>query len=487
MAYFLGKVFRAFLVIYVGVFSFLLVRPAPLELDESPVAIPINAQMVSFLADTTYQGESGAVRVEENIFPRILEVLKGAHSFIYADMFLFNEFHGKDSTVFRDQTNVLRSALVGKKSLSSSTQVIFLTDPINQGYGGVKNIDLDEMEQGGVLVYETPLEKLRDSNLLWSTIYRMLFQWFGNSTQYGWLPNPLDTEGEKVTLRTYASLLNFKANHRKILVVDTLSKGKKSYTTIIGSLNPHTASSYNWNTALEIRSTEFGEAVLSSERALFHFAGLPPFSSPSSTPDTVTPVSGTATYVTQKHIEKAVIETINNLREHTDRLDIAMFYLSDKTVIQAIERAVARGVQVRILLDPNATAFGKNKYGIPNRQTVERLLSKNTSNLSIKWCNTHGEQCHGKLLIAAKEGGLTLIVGSANYTRRNLNGYNLESAVKIDSAVPMKPIADASAYFDRLWNNTKGETSVSVEVYRDRASWKSVLAWVMETTGLSTF
>jgi hypothetical protein len=137
MAYFFGKVFRAFLVIYVGVFSFLLVRPAPIELDESPVAIPINAQMVSFLADTTYQGESGAVRVEENIFPRILEVLKGAHSFIYADMFLFNEFHGKDSTVFRDQTNVLRNALVGKKSMSSSTQVIFLTDPINRGYGGV--------------------------------------------------------------------------------------------------------------------------------------------------------------------------------------------------------------------------------------------------------------------------------------------------------------------------------------------------------------
>ena len=41
----------------------------------------------------------------------------------------------------------------------------------------------------------------------------------GNNPEKGWLPNPFGDE--KITLRSYLNLFNFKANHRKTVVVDT--------------------------------------------------------------------------------------------------------------------------------------------------------------------------------------------------------------------------------------------------------------------------
>lgn len=487
MGFLLGKVFRFFLVIYVGVFCFFLVRPFPEQLEQKPVPVPVTPSSVTFLSDVTYTASSGAVRVEESIFPTMLSVVKGAKSFVYADMFLFNEFQGKEKQTFRHQTEELAQSLITKKASSTGVSVIFMTDPINRGYGGIVNPDLVRMEKAGILVYETPLDLLRDSNPLWSTIYRMFFRWSGNSTEGGWLPNPLDADGEKVTLRTYARLLNFKANHRKILVTDEIVKGQVSLVTLVGSLNPHTASSLNGNVALLVRSTALGQQALSSEAALFDLGKYPPLQLGATATATPLPDTGaTATYLTEENIQNTIVKIIEGLPEDST-LDIAVFYLSDRHIIRAIEKAQKNNVRIRLLLDGNDSAFGKHKYGIPNRQTVERLMSKTTENLSIKWCNTHGEQCHAKMLLATGAGKTSLLVGSANYTRRNLDKYNLESAVLIESTVPMQAITSAHQYVERLWNNTKGETSLPVEAYRDRESWKRVIAWVMEYTGLSTF
>jgi hypothetical protein len=484
MGFFLGKIFRFLLVIYVGVFFFLLVRPFPDALKHEPAPVRIDPSAVTFLSDVTYVAENGAVRTEETIFPAMLSLVEGARNLVYADMFLFNQFQGKEPETRRDETRELADALIAKRSTHPSAVVTFVTDPINRGYGGLVNEDLDRMASSGVRVFETPIERLRDSNLLWSTVYRMFFAWFGNSTEGGWLPNPLDAEGEKVTLRTYARLLNFKANHRKILVTDSDLAGKRVLATLIGSLNPHTASSANGNVALLVRDEAFSRRVITSENALLALGGHEPVVASSSE---VIPVEGSllASYLTEANIEKAVIEVIDAL-ESGATLDLALFYLSDRDVIAAIEEARGRGVVIRILLDGNDSAFGKHKYGIPNRQTAERLMEGEKEGLSVRWCNTHGEQCHAKMLIASgKE--TSLIIGSANYTRRNLDGYNLESAVLLSSASPAKVMTDAKLYMNRLWENTKGETSLPFDSLRDRASWKRTLAWIMETTGLSTF
>ncbi len=486
MGFLLGKIFRFFLVIYVGAFCFFLIRPFPESLKYEPVSVSVVPSDVQFLADVTYTASSGAERVEESIFPKMLEMVERSDRFVYADMFLFNQFQGAKPQRFRDQTKELADALIVKKEKSASSSVIFMTDPINRGYGGVMNEDLDRMEVAGVRVEETPLDELRDSNPLWSTIYRMAFIWAGNTTERGWLPNPLDEGGEKVTFRTYARLLNFKANHRKVLVTDEKKGNVRSFHTLVGSMNPHTASSQNGNVALLVKSDFLAEAVIASENALLALGEYPLAQAEVASATPITDTTASVTYLTESTIEKTIVETIDGLNMD-DRLDIAIFYLSDRDIIRSIERAARREVTVRIVLDGNDSAFGKRKYGIPNRQTAERLISGNHKDLTIRWCNTHGEQCHAKMLIASQGGGTTLIVGSANYTRRNLDRYNLESAILVKSSTPMQAIVSANRYFDRIWNNTKGETSVGVEVYRDRSSWKRLVVWIMETTGLSTF
>jgi len=486
MGFLLGKIFRFLLVLYVAAFCFFLVRPFPETLKYEPVSVNVAPADIQFLADVTYTASSAAERVEESIFPKMLEMVEKADQFVYADMFLFNQFQGSLPQTFRNQTKELADAFVAKKQKSGSSSVIFMTDPINRAYGGMVNEDLDRMEDAGVHVHETPLDSLRDSNPLWSTIYRTVFFWTGNSTERGWLPNPLDAKVEKVTLRTYARLLNFKANHRKVLVTDERKGKTQSLHTLVGSMNPHTASSKNGNVALLVKSTPLGQAVITSENALLALGEYPLVDTGIASATPIADSTVSATYMTESTIEQTIVETINRLNTD-DRLDIAIFYLSDRDIIRAIERAINRGVTTRILLDANDSAFGKHKYGIPNRQTAERLLSSKNSNLTIKWCNTHGEQCHAKMLIATQEGNTRLLVGSANYTRRNLNRYNLESAILIETTAPIQAIVSANQYFNRVWNNTKGETSVGAEVYRDRASWKRLIAWIMETAGLSTF
>jgi len=44
-----------------------------------------------------------------------------------------------------------------------------------------------------------------------------------------------------------------------------------------------------------------------------------------------------------------------------DNIDIAMFYVSDRGVIQSLLAASRRGVNVRLMLDPNKDAFGHAK------------------------------------------------------------------------------------------------------------------------------
>ncbi len=45
---------------------------------------------------------------------------------------------------------------------------------------------------------------------------------------------------------------------------------------------------------------------------------------------------------------------------------------------------------------------------------------------------THGEQAHSKmLLIDYADGRSTLITGSANYSRRNLDDFNLEADIAV--------------------------------------------------------
>lgn len=504
-------------------------RPLPpgMNVDVAPMA----ADDVVFLADTTGVGPSGnapatgaplptdavgadrARVVDQHIFDAVFELITGAREGVLIDMFLYNRWQGAQPERTRPLAGELTETILARKAALPALDVILITDPINTVYGSVPSPDLDALRAAGVTVVVTDLTRLPDSNPLWSGPWRAFVQPFGRRGT-GWLPNPFDPRGPRVTARGWLELLNFKANHRKVVAADT----PDGPAAIVTSANPHDGSSAHGNVALRVRGPIVG-AIVESERAVAEMSGvtLPAMAwsvgGPASAGSTATSTmassmspgsSARATdgirvgLITERAIRDAVVEALDSATAG-DRIDIAMFYLSDRAVIGAMRRAAERGAALRVLLDPNKDAFGRTKNGVPNRPVAAEL--RGTAGIDVRWCDTHGEQCHTKLVLRRRAAGAgeraapagepaTLILGSANLTRRNIGGLNLETNLVVTAPASTPALLAATAYFERVWANAAGGAQVfstDYDAYAD-ASWtKRWLYRFMEATGVSTF
>ncbi|RYG66801.1 phospholipase, partial [bacterium] len=173
-----------------------------------------------------------------------------------------------------------------------------------------------------------------------------------------------------------------------------------------------------------------------------------------------------------------------------DTIDVAMFYLTEREVIESLIAASRRGAVVRVLLDPNKDAFGYEKSGLPNRPVASELLASTNGALRVRWYRTHGEQFHAKLALIRSPRAAWLTLGSANFTRRNLSDYNLEANLAVEAAPDAELVGAVQQWFDTLWNNRAAvgvEYSADAEVYADPSQGRYWLYRLMEGTGLSTF
>jgi len=430
-----------------------------------------------FLGDVTYVDETGTRQSEQRIFADILELVATAQTFVVADMFLYNEWSGREASPYRRLAREFTDALVAKKQRCPNCTIVLITDPINTAYGGARAPHLDRLRAAGITVVETDLERLRDSNPIYSAVWRALVRPFGNSPG-GILPNPFD--GGSVPLRTYLRLLNFKANHRKLLVADPDGVP----TAVVTSANPHDGSSAHTNAAVRFSGPAALE-LLRIELAVTAFSGTPlDLPVPAGTLagcDTPTTVQ----VVTERCIRETVMAALAQTRAG-DEVDLVMFYLADHGIVNALAAAERRGVRLRVVLDPNKDAFGRQKGGIPNRQVAQDLHG---AGVPLRWYDTHGEQCHTKLLlIRSADGQAMLSTGSANYTRRNLENFNLETNVVVRGPAADPVLQDARRYVDAIWTNADGRhCTVEYEHYRDPSRLKYWRYRFMEATGLSTF
>ena len=159
-----------------------------------------------------------------------------------------------------------------------------------------------------------------------------------------------------------------------------------------------------------------------------------------------------------------------------------MFYLSDRKLIRALKRALGREVYLRTLLDANKDAFGRVKKGIPNRQVA---LELHKAGAQIKWANTHGEQFHTKLVIITRADNITILGGSANLTRRNLRGYNLEADVMIIAPRDSRVAKEVKGYFEMLWHDEM--YALDYSNFADRSRWRYFRYRFQEWSGMSSF
>jgi phosphatidylserine/phosphatidylglycerophosphate/cardiolipin synthase-like enzyme len=439
------------------------------------------SNQVGFLADVTWVNEDGSRHVEQHIFDAVFEIVRGAERFLLVDMFLYNDFQGESPETTRALSAELTHALIEQKRRYPELRAVVVSDPVNTVYGGIRSKHFDALREAGIPVVITRLEKLRDSNPAYSGFWRIFARPLGKP-EGGRLSSPFG-DG-KVNTLSYMALLNFKANHRKLVIADA----GEDVVGLVTSGNPHDGSSAHGNVAATFRGAAAVD-LLRSENAVIAFSDdeLEPIPLPTVVPggpdgDTA---SAQVQVVTEGKIRELLLSELD-ASTRGDRVDIAVFYLSDHGVVKAIVGARKQGAAVRVLLDPNKDAFGYEKNGVPNRPVAADL---HKGDVPVRWCDTHGEQCHAKLLLVRRGNGESLLLlGSANFTRRNLQDFNLETDVAIRGSEQTAAIRDAASWFDRLWSNEPGATfSVDYEAYADDSLHKRFEYQVEERTGMSTF
>lgn len=441
----------------------------------------IHVKRGQLLIDETWIDEEGVRHVDQEIFDAVFRIIDEAEEFILLDFFLVNDFLYEPGPGMRPLSQELTDRLLAKRRARPELPVVFITDPINSVYGSKASLQFKALEDAGVQVVWTDLDRLRDSNPIYSKPWRLFVRALGTGPGDA-LQNPLG-EG-RVSLRSVLKLLNFKANHRKLLVSEK--------SLLVTSANPHSASSAHWNVALRIDGAG-QKLALESENAIVRLSGadvtgIDRWSGRD--PEGDSPVPGDPLLprfelLSERKIKDRILELLNTA-EPEARIDLGMFYLSHRDVIDALQEAVKRGCAVRVILDPSKDAFGRIKNGIPNRQTAARLTG---AGVPLRWADTHGEQFHVKMLyVEHPERVATVLLGSCNFTRRNLENYNAESSAAYTAPMDDAVLARVRGAFDRWWDNPDGRTyTADYEAYADPARWRMFRAWLMEMTGMCSF
>ncbi|MGD6966500.1 phospholipase D family protein [Rossellomorea vietnamensis] len=408
---------------------------------------------VNFIYDLSFKDHSGEFHHEGRIFKRINEMIAEAEDFVVIDMFLFNSYYDGDHEM-PDLAGNLTNALIKKKKSNPEMEIVFITDHINTTYGSHPAPEVQSLRENGIKVMYTDLKPLRDSNYVYSAVWRTFFQWFQSEPEdKGWLPNPLASTAPDVTIRSYLELLNIKANHRKVVVTDQ--------SALITSANPHNASGFHSNIAFEVGGPITGD-ILKTEKAAARYSDgpqLPDFQGSKESGGSIK-----VQVLTEGKIYKRALAELDKAGKG-DTIWLGMFYLAEREVIDGLVEAASRGADVRIILDPNQNAFGSQKMGLPNIPVAAELEERGEENIRIRWYNTKMEQYHTKLLYIVKPDKAIILGGSTNYTTRNFEDLNLETNLWMETPLDQEVNQEVSTYFNRIWSN---EDALYTEKYSEK-------------------
>jgi len=450
-------------------------------------------EKVRLLIDETWVDAEGKRHIQQEIFDEVFSIIDEAEQFILLDFFLVNDFMYKPGSGMRSLSQELVDSLVAKRKANPEVKIIFITDPVNTVYGSIESLHFKALEKAGVQVVWTDLDQLHDSNPVISKPWRLLVKRWGVGPGNA-LNNPMGSG--RISMRSMLKLLNFKANHRKLVVTEK--------SLLVTSANPHSASSAHWNTALCIDGAGMAMAC-EAESAILEMSGAEEVgldrsavaeSDPSNRASRNSGLEGgrlpasagslpKLELLTERKIKDKVLDLLESAKPGA-RIDLSMFYFSDRKLARAFISAKKRGCSVRVILDPNKDAFGRKKNGIPNRQTALKLVK---AGMPLRWADTHGEQFHVKMLYVEHAGETAiLLLGSCNYTRRNMDNFNAECNLALTAPQADANMRRAREAFDRWWENPDSRTyTTGYETYADGSIRRKICAWLMEATGMGTF
>lgn len=459
---------------------------------------------------TVWDPENGEHRLEHENFDALLQMVADAEEFLLLDFFLWHPWRGKlgSDHELRPLAAELAEALRAKRREHPDLPILVLTDPINRLYGRHAPEYFDRLTEAGIPVVFTDLSELPDSNWLYAPQARFWSRFLnGDGEGKRVLPNPLDPEGGRLTVGEASRLLYFKANHRKVAVAG----GADGPDLFVSSFNPADGSANHSNLGVRVRGGVAAYAADAELTVAEWSAGadgqvhggrrelalrtiekirqrLPALDSLEREHSAVAE-GPRVSWRSEAAIREEIVKRLDRAGE-ADRVDVAIFYLSDRKVIRALKEAARRGAALRLLMDANRDAFGRKKIGIPNRPVAAELMDlAEEHEVTVRWAVTHGEQFHPKVLRIQGADTDLLFLGSANWTRRNLANLNLEANVLFEDAGALA--AEFDEYFDSVWNNRRD--SAESRPYSEWAeqgwslTWKKYLYRFQEWSGASTF
>lgn len=462
------------------------VKPLPQGTHVAGPVCPAAAGQVSFIADITAADAYGHLVVSQGIFDEVLKVVRAARHFIVLDYALLEAAEGAQPQ--RPVAAELTDALLEAKRVQPQLEVLLVTDPSNERYGASRSQQLTLLRAAGVEVVLARLDALRDTNFLYSSLWRLAVRWWDGPR------GPLG-----VTLRR----LNFKADHRKVVIADD---GGDGLVGVVGSANPQDAQSGWSNLAARVAGDSLG-SLLASELAIARFSGWTGNSEPylraadphspeqcaravaAAVPAPLTADTARVQVLTEGALRSALLAHAQ-ASGRGDAIDVAMFGFADRGLIEALLDASRRGVAVRLILDPSEDATTAVTSRLPNQPAASELVARSAGAVRVRWYRTHGERFHAALVLFSGTQSVWMTVGSANLTRRGLDDYNLEASLAIEVLRDAPLAAQAQGYFETLWHNRAAlgiEYTADFAAFADSRQTDYWLYRLLEGTGFTDF
>jgi hypothetical protein len=348
-------------------------------------------------------------------------------------------------------TRELAQHLLARKRVRPTLKIVLMTDPGNEAFGGTPLQTLSSLEEAGIIVARVRLDRLRDSNPLYSGLWRLVF---------GWWSDPFDETPGRVTLPAWSRMLNLKADQRQLVVADDGSGG---WIAIIAPAGARAGLVLRGSLARAMIAGELQIAAWSTDDD--RLPAGPPM-------DGRGVGSIDARFLTEGAIETALLDAIA-AAGGGDQIWIAVQNLSDRHLIAAALSAAAHGARLHVLLARNP---------MPNQAVAGELLRDGGGRIDVRWHPIDMGAPPPKLLVVQHRNDLWMNLGSANFTRRNLDDLNLECSVELRMPARAAPARAVTDYMAKLWSAADADADFSDQ--SSAAYWRYRFA---EATGLSSF
>jgi phosphatidylserine/phosphatidylglycerophosphate/cardiolipin synthase-like enzyme len=242
--------------------------------------------------------------------------------------------------------------------------------------------------------------------------------------------------------------------HDKLVLVD----GDCAMT---GGMNLSTATSNNHDLLLRIRGSAVAGMQLLFDYDFWLARGLrselPTLRpAPDSLATNALATSSVQYLFTRPHGARALDVLVDVLRAARKRVWVEMFYVTEPRTIAALGDACSRGLDVRVICDPNEYSLGLRLRGAPNlpyARHLERL------GVPVRLFQTRpGSQMHQKSLIIDDD---LAVAGSTNLTRQSFR-------VNTESAAIVRGTALVRALEGRFLEDWRQSKAPHPSIYRQR-------------------